>query len=289
LGFFLAMSILNGKMMSERPGMGDARASLGAAERGELLDLMTGGWTMRMFAILVLLLMLGGSVAMADEAFERDIVKTSAGEVAITFIGHGTLMLEFQGKTAHVDPYAKLADYSRLPDADLILLTHHHRDHLDPEALKHVRTTSSSIVLTETCAQTMDGGIVMTNGDVRTVMGIKIEAVPAYNVVHKRDSGEPFHPKGAGNGYILTFGDKRVYVAGDTENIPEMKALKEIDVAFLPMNLPYTMTPEMVADAARAFRPKVLYPYHYGETDTKQLVELLKEETGIVVRIRRMR
>ena len=129
----------------------------------------------------------------------------------------------------------------------------------------------------------------MTNGDVRNMMGINIEAVPAYNVVHKRDSGEPFHPKGIGNGYVLTFGDKRVYVAGDTEDIPEMKALKGIDVACLPMNLPYTMTPEMVADAARAFRPKVLYPYHYGEADTAQLVELLKDEPDIEVRIRRMK
>ena len=143
-------------------------------------------------------------------------------------------MLEFKGKTIHIDPYGKLADYSKLPDADLILLTHHHGDHLDPDALKHIRTESSKLVLTKTCAQTVDGGIIMTNGDVQTMMGIKIEAVPAYNVVHKRDSGEPFHPKGVGNGYVLTFGDKRLYVAGDTENIPAMKALKQIDIAFRP-------------------------------------------------------
>ena len=120
----------------------------------------------------------------------------------------------------------------------------------------------------------------MANGDVKTVAAMTIEAVPAYNLVHKRGSGEPFHPKGQGNGYVITFGDKRVYVAGDTENTPEMKALKDIDIAFLPMNLPYTMTPEMVADAAEAFKPKILYPYHFGKTDTGRLVALLKDRNN---------
>jgi len=128
----------------------------------------------------------------------------------------------------------------------------------------------------------------MKNGDVQIIQEIKFEAIPAYNIIHKRDNGQPFHPEGVGNGYILTFGDKRVYVAGDTENIPEMKTLQGIDVAFLPMNLPYTMTPEMVADAAKLFRPKILYPYHYGDTDTSKLVELLKDEQEIEVRIRKM-
>ena len=131
--------------------------------------------------------------------------------------------------------------------------------------------------------------MVLKNGDVQTVKGVQIEAVPAYNVIHKRDDGTPFHPKGSGNGYIFTFGDRRVYVAGDTENTPEMKALTAIDVAFLPMNLPYTMTPEMVADAAKAFKPKTLYPYHYGETDPSKLTELLKKESQIDVRIRKLR
>jgi len=113
--------------------------------------------------------------------------------------------------------------------------------------------------------------------------------VLAYNIVHKRDTGQPFHPKGVGNGYIITFGDKRVYVAGDTENVLEMKGLKSIDIAFLPMNLPYTMTPEMVADAAKAFKPKILYPYHFGETDTSKVVSLLKGTPEIEVRIRNMK
>ena len=121
------------------------------------------------------------------------------------------------------------------------------------------------------------------------VFTLKIEAIPAYNLVHKRDNGQPFHPKGVGNGYIITFGDKRVYVAGNTENIPEMKSLQEIDCAFLPMNLPYTMTPEMVTDAAEAFRPKILYPYHFGDTDTSQLLRLLQDQKEVEVRIRNMK
>jgi L-ascorbate metabolism protein UlaG (beta-lactamase superfamily) len=129
----------------------------------------------------------------------------------------------------------------------------------------------------------------MKNGDHQTALGIPVEAVPAYNIQHKRPDGEVFHPKGEGNGYILTFGGTRVYVAGDTENIPEMKALKKIDVAFLPMNLPYTMTPAMVADAAKAFRPKILYPYHYGETNVSALIELMKNNKDVEVRIRRMK
>jgi L-ascorbate metabolism protein UlaG (beta-lactamase superfamily) len=224
----------------------------------------------------------------AHEQFETDVVPTSAGNLTITFLGHGSLMLAFSGQTIHVDPFGQVADYAKLPKADVILVTHEHGDHLDPGALKSIRAGDTAVMLTETCARQVKGGIVMRNGDERTVKGIAIEAVPAYNVVHKRGNGQPFHPKGIGNGYVLTCGDKRVYVAGDTENIPEMKALRDIDCAFLPMDLPYTMTPEMVADAARTIKPKILYPYHYGETDTSRLVELLKDQPETEVRIRRM-
>jgi L-ascorbate metabolism protein UlaG (beta-lactamase superfamily) len=120
------------------------------------------------------------------------------------------------------------------------------------------------------------------------VAGIEIEAVPAYNVLHLRRSGEPYHPKGRDNGYVVTFAETRVYIAGDTESIPEMDELKGVDIAFLPMNLPYTMTPEMVADAARRIRPRILYPYHYGGTDTAELARLLADEKGIEVRVREM-
>ena len=129
----------------------------------------------------------------------------------------------------------------------------------------------------------------MKNGDMENIMDIKIEAVPAYNLVHKRENGEFYHPKGEGNGYVLTFGNTRVYVAGDTENTPEMKALEGIDYAFLPMNLPYTMSPEMVVDAVNAFKPRVLYPYHYGDTDVSRLVALLEDNRDTEVRIREMK
>jgi len=227
--------------------------------------------------------------AHAQNRFDTDVIKTSAGDLKITFIGHGTLMFNFGGRVIHVDPFSVLADYNSLPKADLILVTHEHRDHLDLKALNIVRTEKTAVLLTATCAKQVKGGIVMMNGDVKTVEGFKIEAVPAYNLVHKRDTGQPFHPKGAGNGYVITFGDKRVYVAGDTENVPEMKGLKNIDIAFLPMNLPYTMTPEMVADAAKAFKPKILYPYHFSNTDTSKLVSLLKASPEIEVRIRNMK
>ena len=227
--------------------------------------------------------------ALAQEKFETDIIKTSAGDLKTTFVGHGTLMFNFGGKVIHVDPYSNLADYNTLPKADLILLTHEHPDHLDLKALNAIRTGKTVVVVTEACGKQVQGGIVMMNGEVNTWEALKVEAVPAYNIVHKRDTGQPFHPKGVGNGYIITFGDKRVYVAGDTENIPEMKGLKNIDIAFLPMNLPYTMTPEMVAEAARVFKPKILYPYHFGETDTSKVVSLLKGTPEIEVRIRKMK
>ena len=226
--------------------------------------------------------------AWAAQDYETDIVKTTAGDLEIAFLGHGTLMFTFGGKVIHVDPFSRVADYSKLPQADLILLTHEHRDHLDLKALEILRTDKTKIILTENCAQTVKGGMIMRNNEAKTVDGLKIEAVPAYNLVHMSSAGVPFHPKGIGNGYVITFGDKRIYLAGDTENIPEMNNLKDIDYAFLPMNLPYTMTPEMAADAARAFKPKVLYPYHYGETDPLKLVELMKDTPEVEIRIRKM-
>lgn len=222
-------------------------------------------------------------------SFETDTIETSGGPLKIVFIGHGTLLFEFGGKSIHVDPVGQYADYTRLPKADLILVTHEHGDHLDPKAIEAIRTEKTKLIGTEIVAGKMQGVLAMKNGDVQTVEGIKVEAVPAYNLVHTRSPGVPFHPKGSGNGYVISFADKRVYVAGDTENTPEMKALKNIDVAFLPMNLPYTMTPEMVADAAKAFKPRILYPYHYGDTDISKLQALMKDEKSVGVRIRQMK
>jgi len=217
-----------------------------------------------------------------------DDIPTSTGTVRITFIGHSSLMLT-QGKMViHVDPVSQYANYAALPKADLILVTHEHFDHLDVQAMGKIRTDKTVLVAPPVCAGAVGKAVILRNGERTTQCGIPIEAVPAYNITHQRAPGKPFHPRGVGNGYILTFGDTRIYIAGDTENTPEMKALTNISVAFLPMNLPYTMTPEMVADAARAFKPKILYPYHYGETDPQKLVKLL-HGSGIDVRIRPLR
>jgi L-ascorbate metabolism protein UlaG (beta-lactamase superfamily) len=231
-------------------------------------------------ATLSLVMMTAG---FAQKKFQEDVFKTSGGELKITLIGHGTLMFTYAGKVVHVDPVSMYADYAALPKADIILITHEHFDHLDAKAINLISKADTSIVINLSSAKNLPDAAVLKNGETRTVAGIKIEAVPAYN--HK----EPFHPKGNGNGYVLTFGDKRVFVAGDTENVPEIKALKSIDVAFLPMNQPYTMKPDQVADVAKAMQPKVLYPYHFSETDTGQLVNLLKDEKGIEVRIRDMK
>ena len=224
----------------------------------------------------------------AQQTFEKDVLETSAGDLEITFLGHGTLMMAFGGKIIHVDPFGRVADYAQLPKADLVLITHEHGDHLDPEALAQVRTAETIVVLTEICAEQVEGALVMRNGDSQVVDGLPVEAVPAYNILHERAPGKPFHPPGHGNGYVITFGDTRVYIAGDTENIPEMAALQGIDCAFLPMNLPYTMTPEMVVDAVHAFGPRIVYPYHYGSTETQELVDLLQDEPEVEVRIRNL-
>jgi L-ascorbate metabolism protein UlaG (beta-lactamase superfamily) len=221
--------------------------------------------------------------------FESDVIKTSEGDLEMVFIGHGTLMFKFNDLVIHIDPVMREADYTTLPDADLILVTHEHGDHLDMTAINHLLKTDTRVVMTETCMEQLEDfkAVVMKNGDEETFKGIWIHAIPAYNIVHQRSDGQAFHPKGQGNGYLLKFGTSHVLIGGDTENIPEFKELKvRVDVAFLPMNLPYTMTPGMVADAARTLKPAILYPYHYGETDPQELVDLLKDEKEIEVRIR---
>lgn len=225
----------------------------------------------------------------AAAAYETDTIRTSSGPLRITFIGHASLVLEHGATVIHVDPFGKLADYRTLPKADLVLVTHEHFDHLDREAIAAVSTGETTILCNAASAREGLKGIVMKNGDTKKAAGVTVEAVPAYNIVHTRPDGVPYHPKGVGNGYVLTVGDKRIYIAGDTENIPEMKRLKAIDIAFLPMNLPYTMTPEMAAAAAKSFMPKILYPYHFGDTDTSKIVSLLKDTPSIEVRLRKMK
>lgn len=223
------------------------------------------------------------------QEFEVDKFDTGNGkELEITFVGHGTLVFRYDGTVMHIDPSSREADYETMDDADLILITHHHGDHCDPTAVEKIKTDETEIITTQLSVDKLGFGTVLTNGESTTYKNIKLEAIPAYNLVHKRDNGEFFHPKGTCNSYVLTIGNKRIFIGGDTENTPEMKALENIDIAFLPMNLPYTMTPEMVADAAKAFKPKILYPYHYGKTDTSIIVSLMKDEKEVETRMRDM-
>ena len=193
---------------------------------------------MKKFKILTFLFIFLCTFSNAQDSFEKDIIKTSGGALEITFIGHGTLMFNFNDLIIHIDPVSSYTDYSKLPDADIILITHQHGDHLNKEAIDLISKSDTEIIVTEKVSQELDGGIIMKNWDKRNVKAIEILAVPAYNLVHKRDNGSPYHPKGEGNGYVMTFADIKVYVAGDTENFPEMDDMPQVDVAFLPMNLP---------------------------------------------------
>ncbi len=240
----------------------------------------------KIFISLIFVVMTITVFSQADPEFDK--ITTSAGIVEMHFIGHGSLMFKINGYVIHIDPVKSSGDYQFLPKADMILITHEHGDHLDPKLIEELRKPGTLLFCNQNSASKVIWGMPMKNGDRQEFNNIIIEAVPAYNIVNERAPGQPYHPKGDGNGYVLTIGGKRFYIAGDTENIPEMKSLKNIDVAFLPMNLPYTMTPEMVADAAKAFKPKILYPYHFGDTDTNKIVELLKG-SGIEVRIRKLK
>jgi len=213
----------------------------------------------------------------------RDVVKLNAGELAVDLVGHASLILEFQGKVIHVDPVGREGDYAKLPPADLILVTHEHADHFDPAAIATISKPGTEIVLTEACQEKLGRGRVLKNGDRISLLGIEIEAVPAYNIVRMRSPGVPYHPRGRGNGYILTLAGSRVYIAGDTEATPELKALKNIAAAFLPVMTPYTMSPEEAAEAVRAFRPRIVYPYHANDEFLARFLPLLKDAPGVDV------
>ncbi len=209
--------------------------------------------------------------------------RTKAGIVKITPIRHASLMIEAEGQVIQVDPYSQ-GNYEGLPAADLILITDIHGDHMDPKAIEKVRKAGTTIIAPKAVVEKGVGAAVLNNGETRKFGKWTIAAIPMYNLTRGPAAGKLFHDKGRGNGYILTYGGKRFYIAGDTEGIPEIRALKNIDVAFIPMNLPYTMTPEEAAEAVRAFAPKVVYPYHYQKSDVNSFKSALAN-TKIDVRL----
>ena len=219
-----------------------------------------------------------------------DVVETSQGPLRITPIFHGSLMLEFGGKVIHVDPWSQ-GDYTGIPQADLILITHTHADHMDKAMIDQLKKPSTVILTAPAVAETLNCLCpeieTIGNGEKKTVMGIEIEAIPMYNLVQGNGPGKPFHHKGIGNGYVLNFGNTRVYISGDTECIPEMKSLKNIAVAFLAMNPPRTMSTAEAAECVKAFRPKIVYPYHYRGSNIQDFADALKNTPGVEVRLRK--
>lgn len=242
-----------------------------------------------MKALIAFVILSSFALPAMTEELEVDYIPTSQGELAINFIGHASLMFEYRGRVIHLDPWSPMGDYPSLPDADLILLTHEHIDHLDPAAIEEISTPETVLVYTESCSGLYGGGNIMRNGDTMNLFGISIEAVPAYNIHRKRTDGSLYHPKGVSNGYIITFGDVRVYCAAETEIIPELSDISDIDIAFFSMNMPYNMIPEDVAEAARIVKPHILYPIHFSDSDVGSVVDLLKDEPDIEVRLRSMK
>jgi L-ascorbate metabolism protein UlaG (beta-lactamase superfamily) len=222
--------------------------------------------------------------ALPASARDTDTFDTAAGPVRITPIHHASFLIEAGGKTIYVDPWSQ-GNYDGLPKADLILVTDIHPDHLDPAQIAKLSKADTVVIAPSAVAKTVTSAKVLSNGQSTTWGGWTIEALPMYNITRGPAPGRFYHDKGRGNGYLLTYGGKRFYIAGDTEGTPEMRALRNIDVAFIPMNLPYTMPPEEAADAVRAFHPAVVYPYHYRGSDLTVFSRALAG-TGIDVRIR---
>lgn len=240
------------------------------------------------FACLLLMLGLSVSAQESHDTYEVDVFTTPGGRtVKFHALVHASIRIEYDGWQIYVDPVTKLGDrtidYTAMPKADGILVTHEHGDHFDREAIQMLSRDHTYFVTNKRCADMYGSGYVVSNGDdIQATEDIRLEVVPAYNTTEGR---EQFHPKGRDNGYILTLDGLRIYIAGDTEDIPQMQDIKDIDIAFLPCNQPYTMTPEQLVRAAKIIKPKVLFPYHYGQTDVSGLPALLQDD-GIDVRIR---
>ncbi len=229
-------------------------------------------------------LLLFASVIFGQSNRPVEEFQTKSGVVKITPIRHASMMIEAGGKVIHVDPWSQ-GNFDGLPKADLILITDLHPDHLDKAAIDKVKKNGTVFITPDAVAKTVTEAKAIANGQSTTWDKWTIDAVPMYNLKRGPAPGQLYHDKGRGNGYVLTYGGTRFYLSGDTEGIPEMRALKNIDVAFVCMNLPYTMTPEEAADAVKAFHPKVVYPYHYRGSEPEAFKKAL-EGTGIDVRLR---
>jgi L-ascorbate metabolism protein UlaG (beta-lactamase superfamily) len=208
---------------------------------------------------------------------------TQASMVRITPIYHAAARIVAGRDTIYIDP-AKPAKIDGMAPGDLILITDIHGDHMDAADVTALSKTGTLVIAPAAVAKTITQAKVLANGETTRWRDWKITAVPMYNINHNQPNGQPYHDKGRGNGYVLNYGAKNFYFAGDTEGTPEMRALKNIDVAFIPMNLPYTMTPAEAADAVKAFHPKVAIPYHYKGQDIAIFKKAL-EGSGIEVRL----
>jgi L-ascorbate metabolism protein UlaG (beta-lactamase superfamily) len=246
----------------------------------------------RVFLALVFVAALAAAVVAADQS---DKLSASGGDIQITPILHSSVQLEYAGKVIQIDPVAKYDDvelpllgkFDALKPADLILVTDIHPENLDIAEITKLRKSGAPVVM-PAAAATQAGTkipaptVIMANGDTKTVVEVSIEAVPMYNIQHGPAPGELYHPKGRGNGYIITLGGKRLYFMGDTECTPEAKAAKDIDVAFVPMNMPQTMTPGDAAECIKAFQPKIVYPYHYeGQKRDEAFIKALLRTSSV--------
>lgn len=216
---------------------------------------------------------------------DSDTISASGGDIQITPITHGSVQIEYAGKVIHVDPWSR-GDYSSAAPADLILVTDIHGDHLDPEMISKLRKPGAPVVAPAAAADQIENPTVLGNGETKEVAGVSIEAVPMYNNERGPEPGKLYHDKGRGNGYIVELGGTRIYLSGDTACTPEMRALENIDVAFVTMNLPYTMPPAEAAECVKAFRPKIVYPYHYRGSNLEEFTQALADRKDIEVRIR---
>ena len=226
------------------------------------------------------------SPAAANPALaSADTIDTSKGPLTIMPIRHASLLFTFNQLAIYIDPTSD-GKYDGLPKADFIFVTHSHPDHLDKKEIDAIKQPSTKIVGPPDCVSTLGSGLVMKNGDKKSFGNFDVEAVPSYNIVRGPKPGQFYHPKGQWDGFVFTFGNKRVYISGDTECTPEMKALKDIDVAFVCMRLPYTMPPAEAADCIKAFKPKIVYPYHYQTSNLDELTAALAGAKGIEVRKR---